>query len=90
VDTETAIQTQIEPRLVGALGRSVANALLTQATLCYVTTMGTESKRYEAFVHSLFSDERLIEVWGLEGARERGNTWLELLGSLSEVEESKL
>ena len=83
MDTETAIQTQIEPRLVEAFDRHVANALLTRATLCYVTTMGTETKRYAAFVRSICSDTRLIQKWGSEGARQQEKDWLALFVSVS-------
>jgi hypothetical protein len=83
VDTETAIQTQIEPRLVEAFGPHVANTLLTQATLCYVTTMGTEPKRYAAFVRSICSDTRLIQAWGSEAARQQEKDWQALLASVS-------
>jgi hypothetical protein len=86
VDAETAIQTRIEPMLVDDFGRHVANSLLTRATLCYVTTAGTEPKRYAAFVGSICSDERLVQAWGPERAREQANGWLALLGPASRVE----
>ena len=90
MDAETAIAAQIEPRLVDILGQHVANTLLTRATLCYVTTIGIELKRYAAFIHSICSDARLIQVWGSEGTRQQEKDWLALLGPLSQVEESDL
>jgi hypothetical protein len=90
VDTETAIHTQIEPRLVEVLGRPLANALLTHATLCYVTAVGGEAKRYAAFVHSICSDERLARAWGSDGVRQQEKDWLALLGALAQVEESDI
>jgi hypothetical protein len=86
VDAETAIQTRIEPVLVDAFGRYVANSLLTRATLSYVTTTGTEPKRYAAFVGSVCSDERLIQAWGSERALKQENDWLALLGIVSRVQ----
>ena len=90
MDTETAIQTQIEPRLVEAFGPHVANTLLTRATLCHVTAVGTEPKRYAAFVRSICSDARLIQEWGSEAVRQQAKDWRALLVSLSPVEESEL
>jgi hypothetical protein len=81
VDTETAIRTQIEPKLIGAFGRQVANSLLTRATLCYVTAQGGEENRYEAFVHSICSDPRIVRAWGTIPAAEKEKVWGALYGS---------
>jgi hypothetical protein len=67
--------------LTSALGRQVAQALLTQATLCYVTTIGPESKRYAAFVRSICSDPRLLEAWGTGRAHEQDKGWGALVDS---------
>ena len=83
MDTETAIRTQIEPKLVEALGQLGANALLTRATLSYVTTLGNESKRYAAFVRTICADEHLIEVWGPERVLWQEKDWQMLSSSLS-------
>jgi hypothetical protein len=79
VDTETAIETQIKPRLIAAFGRQVANSLLTWATLGYATADGGERKRYKAFVRSICSDERVIRAWGIEGATQQEEVWKALL-----------
>jgi hypothetical protein len=80
VDTETAIKTQIEPKLIDAFGRQVANSLLTRATLCYVTAQGGEKSRYGAFVHAICSDARLAQAWGPTSAAEQEEAWRALLG----------
>ena len=80
MDTETAIKTQIEPKLIASFGRQVANSLLTQATLCYVTAQGGEKSRYEAFVHSICSDARIVRAWGTTSAAEQENVWRALGG----------
>jgi hypothetical protein len=81
MDTETAIKTQIGPKLIEAFGRQVTNSLLTQATLCYVTAQGGEENRYEAFVHSICSDTRIVRVWGTRCASEKEKVWRALYGS---------
>ena len=80
MDTETAIQSQIEPKLIDAFGRQLANSLLTRATLCYVTAHGGEETRYEAFVHAICSDERLVQSWGTSEAAEQEKSWRALIG----------
>jgi len=80
VDTETVIKNWIEPKLIGAFGRQVANSLLTRATLCYVTAQGGEKSRYEAFVRSICSDPRVVRAWGTTSAVEQENVWRALYG----------
>ncbi|MBL7198946.1 MAG: hypothetical protein ISS56_02230 [Anaerolineae bacterium] len=75
MNIETIIAESIEPRLVGSLGREVANALLTQATICYVTEKGTERKGCEAFVRSICSDARVIEAWGAQATTDQAKRW---------------
>jgi len=58
VDTETIIETQIEPKLIEAFGLQVTHSLLTRATLCYVAVDGDEEQRYAAFVRSICSDDQ--------------------------------
>jgi hypothetical protein len=79
VDVETAIETQIEPTLKAEFGHQLSNALLTRATLCFVTSEAEESKRYEAFVHTICSDEQVVSLWGETGAAERKEEWKALI-----------
>jgi hypothetical protein len=79
VDAETAIETRIEPQLKVEFGHQTSNALLTRATLCFVTIGGEESNRYEAFVHAICSDEQVVSVWGEMGAAEREEEWKALI-----------
>ena len=79
MDTETVIRSQIEPKLIDAFGRQVANSLLTRATLCYVTAQGDEKGRYGAFVHAICSDARLVQSWGTADALEQEKAWQALL-----------
>ena len=78
MDVETAVETTIEPQLVDALGRQVANSLLTRATLSYVTIRGDEKKRFEAFVNEICSDDRLINLWGEPAAAKQQEEWIAL------------
>jgi hypothetical protein len=79
VDVETAIETQIAPQLQDDFGREVGTALLTRATLCFVTMEAEESERYEAFVHAICSDEQVLSVWGAEAAAQREELWKALI-----------
>jgi hypothetical protein len=80
VDTETIIETQIEPKLVEAFGLQVANSLLTRATLCYVVAGGDEKQRYAALVRSICSDERVVGAWGAVDAAVQEQAWRDLIG----------
>jgi methylenetetrahydrofolate dehydrogenase (NADP+)/methenyltetrahydrofolate cyclohydrolase len=75
MDVEDIISATIGPELVGAFGRQTANALITQATLAYVSTDGPEQAKFEAFVQSICSDPRVAAVWGETGANERIEDW---------------
>lgn len=75
MDIEAIIETRIKPQLVEAFGRQTANSLLTQATLSYVSADGEEQERFEVFVKTICSDERVLEVWGQRGAAERVEDW---------------
>ena len=88
VDTETAIDSTIEPKLIEAFGLHVASSLLTRATLCYVLAGGTEPKRYEAFVHSICSDARVVHAWGASGASEQEREWTRLKEAHSDRRDS--
>jgi hypothetical protein len=80
VDTESIIEKYIEPRLVDTIGFQAANSVLTRATLCYVTADGNEKRRFEAFVHSVCSDERVFDAWGAAEAAGQERAWLDLMG----------
>ena len=75
MDIETIIDAQIKPQLVETFGRQTANSLLTQATLAYVSTDGTEQERFEVFVQTICSDKRVLDTWGKQGAAERVEDW---------------
>lgn len=81
MDVEAAIKSQIEPHLINAFGRQVANSMLTRATLCYVLADGSDKKRYEVFVHAICSDERAVRLWGAAEAAEQEQVWKDLLES---------
>ena len=88
MDSEKAIETEIEPQLVEDFGQEVANLLLTRATLCYATMIAGERQRFEAFVHSICTDGRVIEVWGQETAAVQGKRWRALIGLESVLEDA--
>ena len=90
MDAETATRSQIEPNLIDAFGRQVANSILTRATFCYVLADGAESKRYEVFVHAICSDERAVRLWGEAGAAVQERVWRDLIRSESHTDASNL
>ena len=73
--TDGFIDDTIKPQLIEALGRQAANSILTQATLAYVSTDGTEEERYEAFLQSICADERLNQMMNEETLEERLKEW---------------
>ena len=75
MSTDGFIDDTIKPQLIEVLGRQAANAILTQATLAYVSTDGTEQERYEAFLQSVCSDERVTEIMDEEMIAERLKEW---------------
>ncbi len=79
MDIEATIDAKIRPRLIEALGRQVANALLTKATLAYVSTDGSEGERIEAFVDAIRSDERVAGAWSEEMVATHVDEWISLL-----------
>jgi methylenetetrahydrofolate dehydrogenase (NADP+)/methenyltetrahydrofolate cyclohydrolase len=79
MDIEATIDAKIRPRLIEALGRQIANALLTKATLAYVSTDGSEAERIEAFVDAIRSDERVTSAWSEEMVATHVDEWISLL-----------
>lgn len=79
MDIEATIDANIRPRLIEVLGRQTANALLTKATLAYVSTDGTEGERIAAFIDTIRSDERVLEEWGEEMVATHAHEWISLL-----------
>ena len=79
MDIEATIDAKIRPRLIEILGRQTANALLTKATLAYVSTDGTEGERIQAFIHAIRSDERVVGEWGEEVLAAHTQEWINLL-----------
>jgi methylenetetrahydrofolate dehydrogenase (NADP+)/methenyltetrahydrofolate cyclohydrolase len=73
--TDGFIDDTIKPQLIEAVGRQAANSILTQATLAYVSRDGTEDERYESFLDSIFSDERVTEIMDDETIAERLKEW---------------
>jgi methylenetetrahydrofolate dehydrogenase (NADP+)/methenyltetrahydrofolate cyclohydrolase len=73
--TDGFIDDTIKPQLIEAVGRQAANSILTQATLAYVSRDGTEDERYEAFLESILSDERVTEIMDTEMISERLKEW---------------
>lgn len=89
MDIEATIDSKIRPRLIDALGRQVANALLTKATLAYVSTDGSEAERIEAFIDAIRSDERVKGAWSEEIVATHVDEWVSLLApEVSAKEES--
>jgi hypothetical protein len=89
VDTETAIKTQIEPKLIHVFGLQMANSMLTRATLCYVLADGGEKRRYGVFVHSICSDDRAVQMWGAAEAAEQERVWRDLIRSEPHIDANR-
>lgn len=73
--TDGFIDDTIKPQLIETLGRQAANSILTQATLAYVSTDGTEQERYEAFLQSICADQRVTEIMDAETLDDRLKEW---------------
>ncbi len=84
---EEIIEAKIKPRLVEAFGRQTGNALITEATLAYVSTDGSEGERVAAFINAIRFDERVINTWGDEVAAVEADEWFSLLRPYLESEE---
>jgi methylenetetrahydrofolate dehydrogenase (NADP+)/methenyltetrahydrofolate cyclohydrolase len=81
MDIEEAIDAKIKPRLIEAFGRQMANALLTKATLAYVSTDGEEDERVAAFIDAIRSDERVVSTWSEEITAVEVDEWVSVLRS---------
>jgi methylenetetrahydrofolate dehydrogenase (NADP+)/methenyltetrahydrofolate cyclohydrolase len=75
VSVETVIDTTIRPQLIEAFGRQLANALLTEATLAYVSTDGSEEERFDAFLQVIRFNDRVIGEWGEATTAVRLEEW---------------
>ena len=73
--TDGFIDDTIKPQLIEALGRQAANSILTQATIAYVSTDGTEQERYEVFLQSICGDERVTQIMDEGTLEERLKEW---------------
>ncbi len=87
MNIEEIIESKIKPRLVEAFGRRTANALLTEATLAYVSTDGGEGERVAAFIDAIRSDERVLNTWSDEVAAIEVDEWMSHLRPLLDAEE---
>jgi methylenetetrahydrofolate dehydrogenase (NADP+)/methenyltetrahydrofolate cyclohydrolase len=75
MNSEAIIATEIRPHLVEVLGRQTANALITQGTLAYVSTDGSEEERFDALLRAICTDSRVVREWGAEIAAEQMDAW---------------
>jgi methylenetetrahydrofolate dehydrogenase (NADP+)/methenyltetrahydrofolate cyclohydrolase len=75
MSTDGFIDDTIKPQLIEVLGRQAANSILTQATLAYVSTDGSEQERYEAFLQSICLDKRVTEILDEETVEQRLQEW---------------
>ena len=79
MDIEETIESKIRPWLIQSLGRQMANAVVTKATLAYVSTDGGEAERVDAFVDAIRSDERVVSAWSEEMIAAHAQEWIDLL-----------
>ena len=75
MDAEGFIEDTLKPQLVGALGTQLANALLTKATLVYVSTDENGQARYDAFLETILEDERARNVWDADAVEQNMKDW---------------
>ena len=87
MDIEATIDAKIRPWLIESLGRQTANALLTKATLAYVSTDGSEAERVEAFIDAIRSDQRVVNAWSEEMIAAYSQEWVDLLKPAMSTEE---
>jgi methylenetetrahydrofolate dehydrogenase (NADP+)/methenyltetrahydrofolate cyclohydrolase len=90
MDIETTIDNSIRPRLIEGLGRQATNALLTKATLAYVSTDGSETKRIEAFIDTIRGDEHVVSAWSEEILAAHIDEWVSLLKADLASEETEV
>lgn len=89
MDIEATIDSKIRPWLVQSLGRQTASAVLTEATLAYASTDGSEAERVEAFVDAIRSDQRVASAWSEEMIGAHAQEWINLMKpDLSSEEEA--
>ena len=79
MDTEMAIATKIRPGLNDTFGRRMTNYLITMTTLIYVTTVGGEKERYDAFVHAICTHEAVVRMWGEAATARQEQEWKALV-----------
>lgn len=89
MDIEEAIDSKIKPRLIEAFGRQTANALITKATLAYVSTDGEEDQRVAAFIDAIRSDDRVVDTWSEEITAMEVDEWASVLESYGGPEEEE-
>jgi methylenetetrahydrofolate dehydrogenase (NADP+)/methenyltetrahydrofolate cyclohydrolase len=89
MDIEEAIDSKIKPRLIEAFGRQTANALITKATLAYVSTDGKEHERVAAFIEAIRSDDRVVDTWSEEITAIEVDEWASVLESYGGPEEEE-
>jgi methylenetetrahydrofolate dehydrogenase (NADP+)/methenyltetrahydrofolate cyclohydrolase len=88
MNSEAIIATEIKPQLIEAFGRQEANALITQGTLTYVSTDGSEEERFEALLRAICTDPIVVQEWGPEIAADRMDKWRQTYaGYLARVRE---
>jgi methylenetetrahydrofolate dehydrogenase (NADP+)/methenyltetrahydrofolate cyclohydrolase len=75
MNSEAIIATEIKPQLVEAFGRQTADALITQGTLAYVSTDGSEVERFDALLRAICTDALVVREWGAEIAAEQMDAW---------------
>jgi methylenetetrahydrofolate dehydrogenase (NADP+)/methenyltetrahydrofolate cyclohydrolase len=75
MNSEAIISTEVKPQLVEAFGRETADALITQGTLAYVSTDGSEEERFDALLRAICTDALVVREWGAEIAAEQMDAW---------------
>lgn len=90
MNSEAIIATEIKPQLIEAFDRQTANALVTQGTLAYVSTDGSEEERFDALLRAICTDPQVVQGWGAELAAEKMDEWRRAyVGYLARLEELK-
>lgn len=77
MDSKTARESVIKPKLIEILGATIANALLTHALVSSMQGK-TEQERIRLMVAFICSDHRVIELWGASQTERQKKEWLAL------------
>ena len=78
MDAKTIRETIIKPKLSGVFGNTIANTLITGATLAGIKG-GSEQEKLTLMVNAVCSDKKVVGMWGAAQTEKQKQEWLKLL-----------